>query len=153
MHEPVVRRLEDYLDGKPCPEVDQHLSTCRRCREIVSTMRDQSMLLHALRTPAAPEPAAGFYGRVMNRVESQARPSVWNLFGESPFAKRLAYASVTFLVLLGTFFVSLEVPQEELAASTPEGIFATEEQPLPIETDPQRGREAVLVTLTTYQGY
>ena len=153
MHEPVVDRLEDYLQGKACPEVDRHLSECKSCREMVDQMRQQAMLLQALRPPVV-EPSPGFYGRVMGRIESQARPSVWNLFGESLFAQRLTYASLTLLVLLGMFLVTIEQSYQEIGQSAPETIFASEEeQPIPVETDPQRGRDSVLVTLTTYQGY
>ena len=60
---------------------------------------------------AEAEPDAAFYARVMNRIETQARPSVWSLFGESMFAKRLAYASATFLVLIGVVFMSAEQEQ------------------------------------------
>ena len=70
-------------------------------------MRAQSaMFRRAFRSEV--EPGAGFYARVMNRIETQAKPSVWSLFGESMFAKRLAYASATFLVLVGVVFVSVE---------------------------------------------
>ena len=34
MHEPVVERLEEYIQGGgPYPEVEEHLSKCAECRE------------------------------------------------------------------------------------------------------------------------
>jgi hypothetical protein len=102
------------------------------------------------------DPAAGFYARVMDRVETQARPSAWSLFGESLFAKRLAYASAMFLVLLGTVLVSSIDSEEPLAVAAPERIFAGEVDPEPVTMEnPQRDRDrdVVLVNLATYRDY
>src|SRR5262245_17862986 len=99
MHEPVIGRLEEYLSGGgPFAEVEEHLKNCAGCRKELESMRMQSALFRSLRTREEIEPAAGFYARVMERVETQVKPSAWSLFGESLFAKRLAYASAMFLV-------------------------------------------------------
>jgi hypothetical protein len=114
-------------------------------------MRAQSAMFQALRTPGEIEPSVGFYARVMNRVETQARPSVWSLFGESLFAKRLAYASATALVLLGTVFVSstTEAPMNEIQ---PEVVLSGLSDPPPVTMDDQqKDREVVLVNLATYE--
>jgi hypothetical protein len=87
----------------------------------------------------------------MNHIETQAKPSVWNVFGESLFAKRLVYASATFLFLLGTYFVSSS-PDEEFAPGTPQVILAGQHLPEPVTMDPQKDRETVLVTLATWGG-
>lgn len=157
MHEPLKDRLEEYLrGGSSLPEVEAHLRSCESCRVEVNGMRAQNRLFDALRSPLGTEPDPGFYARVTNRVETGRKPSVWNLFGESMFARRLGYASAAFLVLLGTFLVSsTSDPVENLAASSPEIILAGDESevPPPIEVNPaQRG--AVLVNLATYhQGF
>lgn len=152
MHEPVLERLEEYLHSRqPIAEVEEHLRICSGCREEVEQMRKQSDLFQVLKAPADIEPIGAFYSRVMNRIETQARPSVWNLFGESLFAKRLAYASMTLLVLFGTFLVSSQPSDEAIASNEPEVILAGNEQAgPPIGSDPQRDREAVLVNLATY---
>ncbi len=112
MHEPVIQRLEEYLDGDgPFPEVEEHLSKCDECREELAAMRSADGVVPSLRLKRKPSPIAAFYARLMNRIETQARPSVWSLFGESMFAKRLAYASATFLVLIGVVFMSAEQEQ------------------------------------------
>jgi hypothetical protein len=114
-------------------------------------MRLQSDLFRSLRAPDD-EPAGGFYTRVMNRIETQQRPSVWSLFGESVFAKRLVFASGTFLVLLASVLATSTEPQEPLAMATPEYIFAGQAVPTPVSMeDPQRDRDVVLVNLATYQ--
>src|SRR3979411_2942251 len=107
MHEPVKGRIEDCLHGStPPPEVDEHLRQCSSCRSELTAMKRQAEIFRSLKSPREVEPSAGFYARVLQRIESQSLPSIWSLFGESLFAKRLAYASITFLVLLGTYFVS-----------------------------------------------
>jgi anti-sigma factor RsiW len=154
MHEPVIRRLEEYLDGGgPFQEVEEHLTKCGNCKEELAAMRAQSaMLRRAFKADA--EPDVAFYARVMSRIETQARPSVWSLFGESMFAKRLAYASATFLVLVGVVFMSA-VPEQDLgvAFSDPGTILAGDERytPVSMDTDTDRDRQVVLVNLTTYE--
>jgi hypothetical protein len=117
-------------------------------------MQMQSALFRSLRAPDEVDPAAGFYARVLDRVETQARPSAWSLFGESLFAKRLAYASAMFLVRLGTVLVSSTDSEEPLAVAAPERIFAGEVDPEPVTMEnPQRDRDVVLVNLATYRDY
>ena len=153
MHEPVIEHLEEYIHGGGRnPEVEAHLSKCMECREELDAMREQSaMFRRAFRSEV--EPGAGFYARVMNRIETQAKPSVWSLFGESMFAKRLAYASATFLVLIGVVFVSSNQPDQPMAFSDPQTILAGDERytPVSMDTDTERDREVVLVNLATYQ--
>jgi anti-sigma factor RsiW len=151
MHEPLKGRLEDYLHGgKHLPDVEQHLTHCSSCNSEVSEMKKQSELFRALKAAGEMEPDAAFYARVMNRIETQAKPSIWNLFGESIFAKRLGYASLTFVVLLGTYFVS-SANDDQIATSSPEVMMSDEAQPAPVGMDPQKDREAILVNLATFQ--
>jgi hypothetical protein len=153
MHEPVKGRLEDYLyGGGHYPDVEAHLRKCESCRVEVELMQSHALLLRALRAPRDLEPRAGFYAGVLNRIETQARPSAWSLFGESIFARRLAYASAAFLLLFGTFLVSSETQSDRVITTTsPEVILAGEGEHLPpIKVEPAE-RGAVLVNLVTYQ--
>jgi len=152
MHEPVKGRIEDYLQGRtPPPEVDEHLRQCGSCRSELAAMKRQAEILRSLKSQREVEPSAGFYARVLQRIESQPLPSIWSLFGESIFAKRLAYAAMTFLVLLGTYFVSSTEPQQPLASSAPEAIMAVDDASPSMGMDQQKDREAILVNLATYQ--
>jgi hypothetical protein len=54
------------------------------------------------------EPAAGFYARVLQRIEERAKDSIWAVFIYSPFGKRLTFASFTLAVLLGSYVVAQE---------------------------------------------
>jgi predicted anti-sigma-YlaC factor YlaD len=151
MHEPVIGRLEEYLaGGGPFADVEEHLKNCANCRKELEAMQLHSSLFQSLRTDV--DPAAGFYARVMNRVETQARPSVWSLFGESAFATRLGYASAMLLVALGTVLVTSTVAEEPLAVAAPERILAGESDPMPVTMeDQQQDRDVVLVNLATYR--
>jgi anti-sigma factor RsiW len=155
MHELVIERLEEYLSGGGnAAEVEEHLKNCASCRKEVEAMQMQSALFRSLRVPQEMELPAGFYARVMDRIETQARPSAWSLFGESVFAKRLAYASALFLALAGSVLLTSSDSEETLAASAPERILAGELHPMPVSMeDPQQDRDVVLVTLATHQDY
>jgi len=154
MHEPVKGRLEEYLDGEgPYPDVEAHLSNCETCRKELDGMLALRRDLRVLRPSKVVEPPANFYSAVLNRIESQGRPSAWALFAESLFARRLAYASTAFIVLLGTFLVSSATdPAQSVAASAPTVILAgdIDDTPPPIEVQPE-GRGVVLVNLASYQ--
>lgn len=128
MHEPLKDEGEEFLDDRLVLE-----------------------LLHSLRPDEGVEPPPGFYARVINRIESQSKISIWNMFGDSLFGRRLSYASLTFLVLLGTYFVSTTERNQPLTSSMPEAILAGDEQPQAVGSDPQRDRAVVLVNLATYQ--
>ena len=114
-------------------------------------MKKQSELFRLLKATEEIVPDAAFYARLMNRIETQAKPSIWNIFGESVFAKRLAYASLTFVVLLGTYFVSSTATDQQFANSSPEMLMSNDPQPTEVGIDPQKDREAILVNLATFQ--
>ena len=152
MHEPIIGNIEEYLSGVRIPQVEDHLQQCEECRNELALMMEHSSLLRSLQTNESVELAGGFYARVMNRIETQAKPSVWTLFGESLFARRLAYASMAFVLVLSAAFLA-DPPGEVLApAGSPEGIIAYEPQPSEpaLGNDQQKDREAILVQLATY---
>ena len=152
MHEPLKGNIEDYLQGgKELPDVERHLEQCESCRVEMVQMQKHSNLFRSMKASKEWEPDPGFYGRVMNRIETQAKPSIWNIFGESIFAKRLAYASATFVVLLGTYFVSSTSSEQQIATSSPEVLMSDDPHPSEVGDNPQKDREAVLVNLATYQ--
>ena len=50
----------------------------------------------------------GFYARVLQRIEAEGPVSIWNLFIESAFGKRIALASLALALLLGVYVISSE---------------------------------------------
>ena len=158
MHRVIQDHLEEILSepqSTECdPQVVSHINECEECRSEVEGMRAQSSLLRELRTAAEPRP--GFYARVMERIESQGAVSIWNVFSDSPFGRRIAVVSMALVLLAGLFLYSFE-PASQQAAANPTVQFIVG-QP---QDEDQSGqvlrpsgapdRNAVLVNLVTYQ--
>jgi hypothetical protein len=150
MHQPAREGIEAYLAGKPEPDFLQHIEECLDCRETVSQLQFHSTLIRDLRAPADLEPPAGFYGRVMDRIDGQRTSSIWSVFLEPLFARRLMYASAVLTLLLGLFLFTS--PKDDLSASSmPEQILAEENHPPAHLVDLEQDRNTVLVQLTTYE--
>lgn len=153
MHGLIRERLEDYLKGAPgsVPEVEDHLRVCEPCREEAAWMQEQARLLHVL-APARPmDPPAGFYARVLERIDSERRPSFWDAFLEPSFGRRLLATSVMLVCLLGGYVAFTEVANEP-PTTTPEAVMVAEHPP-GLGSNPDRDRETVLVSLATYRDY
>lgn len=156
MHRTIADHLELYLSNPASAELPvefhTHADQCAECRELLARLRQQSDLFQALAAPAEElEVRAGFYARVMDRVEEQSRGSLWSLFVDTTFGRRLAMASFALVLVLGTVLVSTE-PGSPIAISDSVAI-ADEYSPAPVgvSSDPQQERDAVFVNLVTYQ--
>lgn len=149
MHQVIKDHLETFLSGSEqgrLPmEFRTHLEACESCRDAVQQMQEQAGLLAVLRSPCETEARPGFYARVMDRIEAQRGDSIWSVFLESAFGRRIAYASLILAVLMGTYLVSRE-PSVDLQQS------AEIDEPGPTLGDnPQQTRDAVLVSLASYR--
>ena len=153
MHGLIRERLEDYLKGAPgsVPEVEDHLRVCESCREEAASMQEQARLLHVLASPRQADPPAGFYARVLERIESERRPSFWDAFLEPSFGRRLLATSLMLVCLLGGYVVFTEAANHT-ATSTPEAVMVAEHPP-GLGSNVDRDRETVLVSLATYRDY
>ena len=180
MHREIRNHIEDVLTGAESAEGRQHLLECEDCRAKVRGMREQASLLRELRPPegADLEPRAGFYARVMGRIEAEGPISIWNLFIESAFGRRIAVASMALALLLGVYLVSAERSMEEPVTASEQtqpagtlavagqaaaagviagGVIADEDAPGRVITlmdqaaDDQSTDDAVLANLVTYQ--
>lgn len=129
-----------------------HLRQCQECRDEVAAMREHAAVLRGLRTDAEPRP--GFYARVMERIDTQRAGSIWNVFSESPFGRRIAIASMALAVLAGVYLVTSEQSQQVNLGSPDQLISATlpnEDQPaIVLGSNAAPDRDAVLVNLVTY---
>jgi hypothetical protein len=103
-------------------------------------------MVQSLRAEA--EPSAGFYARVMQRIEEHAQNSIWAVFLYSPFGKRLAFASLALALLLGTYVVGMESHDGHLFASST--VMAQEDGDAPVHGDSSDKRDAVLVNFVSY---
>lgn len=149
MHEPIWEGIEGYLAGKPDASFTRHLEACPECRDLVAAMEGQSLLVRSLKAPADAEPAPGFYARVMDRIETQRSASIWSVFLEPLFAKRLIYSTAVLTALLGVFLFTS--PKEDMTASSvPEQIFAEEAPPPAQLVDQEQDRNTVFVQFATF---
>jgi len=172
MHRQVREHLEEVLTepGSGVKQaVGKHLAECRECSGELDAMREQASLLRQLRAPAdQPEevinPRPGFYARVMERIEAEGPGSIWSLFFESVFGRRLAVASLALAVLLAVCLISAERfsgPDSEVASDVPEQapqlvpelrgqVVFGEDQPGVVLTGAP-DQDSVLVNLVTYR--
>jgi hypothetical protein len=153
MQKPIRERLEEYLSGMDSAsrrEYESLLARDQSARQEIDEMRGQADLLQSLRAPEEElAPAPGFYARVMDRIESQRPLSVWEVFLQPVFARRLAYASLTLILVLGMLTVRAGL-SPEVVASSPEAILAERPVSRDLGVDRQHDREVVLVDLVSY---
>jgi predicted anti-sigma-YlaC factor YlaD len=168
MHREIRDHIEDVLRGgdtlKPARE---HLAQCDECRTEVQGMQEQTELIRELRAPQdfAPDLRPNFYARVMERIEAEGPISIWNLFIESAFGRRIAVASLALALLIGIYVVTSERSAEDAATvalqspqlSTEQTIVAGEDAPAreitrvdESQTD-ESSQDAVLANLVTYR--
>ena len=125
-------------------------------------------LLRTLRCPEDVAPRPGFYAKVMDRIETQQKSSIWSIFLEPVFSRRLAFASMAMILLLGvTLFNAAPQDDDEMFASgiAPVVSYGSEDRPAPalggrmdaLRAEPvarmgaEQGRNVVLVDLVSYQ--
>jgi anti-sigma factor RsiW len=153
MHEPIQAHIEKILDNRLPPaakrSVEDHLAACAECAEELRAMRLHSGVMRALRVDA-PEVSAGFYARVMQRIEQQSPPSFWNLLLDPIFGQRLVYATGALFLLMGAFLLATAPEQNQLAATPVQVIAEPVALPAAFAEDVQRDREQFLVTMASY---
>jgi hypothetical protein len=162
MHEPVKVNVEDYLAGSDTlpREFTAHLLGCEECRQELIALKVQVKLLRALKAPEDFEPRVGFYARVVERIDSQRQSSIWSIFLEPAFGRRLAVASAVLAVLMGFYLVSSEPGAPHTSPYTMGSqavVLPGEDEPGRVlgaadqDLDQDRDRGAVLVNLATYE--
>jgi len=154
MHGLIKDRLEEFLRVAPAKEVpvevEQHLHECAACREEVGWMQEQSVLLRTLAAPEEIEPPVGFYARVLERIEAQQPASIWSVFLDPVFGRRLVASSLTVACLLGGYLAFMEADSTR-GPATAESVMVIQEHPPGLGQDRQRDRDTILVTLATYR--
>lgn|SRR6516165_3010185 len=154
MHRRVRDHIESVIAGSELEaSCRRHLEECRKCREQVAAMREQADLFRSLSAPPEVEPRAGFYARVVERIETQTPASIWSLFFDSAFARRVALASVTFTLLIGIYLVSSErMADQTVVIATPADWVSPGDMPTVRQSAASLpDRDAVLVNLVTYR--
>jgi len=162
MHREIENHIEDVLAGSE----PQHLSQCEECRTEIRGMQEQTALIRELRVPEgfADEPRPGFYARVMERIEAEGPISIWNLFIESAFGRRIAVASLALALLVGVYLVTSErsaedpmIAAQESQANADRMVVAGEDAPARVLSQVDQSsagpssQDAVLADLVTYR--
>ena len=130
MHDVIRNGLEGYLSRRLAPEslaaFRAHLAGCATCSDAVSGFERQSALIQTLRvTQDDVAPAPGFYARVLERIEAQRPVSLWSVFLQPLFARRVMYASLALFLFLGSSILWTGENHDVLADdSNPVGVLA-----------------------------
>ena len=151
MHGSIRDRLEDLLGAEQSTghgDGSNHLSSCLPCSMELEKMKAQSEMLRLLRTPEELEPAAGFYARVLQRIEERAKESIWSAFIYSRFANRLVYASLTVALALGSYVIAEESRDGHLG--THRMVADNVHAGAPVFGDQSQQRDAVLENFAAY---
>ncbi len=155
MHEPIRVNLEAYLDkpAKATGEFQRHLETCAECERQVAELSRQSQMLQSLRTPGM-EPAAGFYSRVREQIDTEAKPSVFSMLLDTAFGRPLAVASAAMVLLLASYIVTTE-PGTAAPPPPSATLLQVQDQPQAIQplstAQSDADRDTVLVNLASFR--
>jgi anti-sigma factor RsiW len=138
MHAVIIDDLERYLSGHLPPSAagrfQTHLATCGECRREVDEVQESTRLLASLKPEGAVDPPPSF-------VERPA-PSFRSSFGDFAFGRRVVFASLLTLAVLGTVLVSREHAYAP-NPTTPDAVMAD------AAGSPNAGQ--MLVTLANYE--
>lgn len=149
MHDVIERGVEDYLAGMANREFESHLAQCARCREELGGIQRVSGLLSVLRSEDAPAPPLGFTARTMGLIAEEKSRSFWSAFAIDPaFTRKIAFASLLSLAILGSYLASKGTDNMAQADHTPEAVMASHDVSLPSD-DPQK-MDGMFLTLATY---
>jgi anti-sigma factor RsiW len=146
MHAVIFNDFEEYLSGQLPPwaldRFQAHLETCGECRREVDEIRESAGLLRSLKPTLAVDPPPSFVARVMQAIAEQAAPSFWSLLGDFAFGRRVVFAALLMLAVLGTVLVSREGAYAP-NPTTPEAVMA--------DAGGFTNADQMLVTLANYE--
>lgn len=149
MHGAIRNRLEDLLANEHVADgtqITDHLASCNECRVELDAMTEQSKFLRLLRPPEPVEPAAGFYARVMQRIEESARISIWAALAYSRASSRIVYVTLTLALVLGGYVIASETRDGDLTT----GPNLVAHVDATVTGDASQQREAVLVNFASH---
>jgi predicted anti-sigma-YlaC factor YlaD len=144
--------LEEFLAGTLKPEVQRdveaHLTACGPCREELAAMLEISECFRSLQSPEELLPSPGFYAQVKRQIgDRHAVPSFAGFFAlDFAFGRRLVFASLLTLAVLGSYLVSTETDYP--TGLSPAAVMAQQDSPA---FDSARAQDNMLVTMTTYE--
>ncbi len=160
MHHMMRDQLEKALSGTADEASARHLAECPECATEFQAFLEQARAIRVLRAAEEIEPRAGFYARVMEKIEAQGA-SIWDLFFESALGRRIAVASLALAVLLSVALVSAEKSEAPMLAVADQQVDFTPDAQIPVVTSVGMSsmpggmvvpdEDAVLENLVTYR--
>jgi len=153
MHILLKENLEGYLSGNlqrtQFDLLESHLAECAECRAEWGLLYQSALQVRTLRAPTSLdlEPRAGFYGRVIDRIDGEREIPFWTMLVDPAFGRRVVFACLVLLALLGGYVAVFEPTNLQ---HRPEAMLAGDPAPLPsprLGPDLERNRGVVLATL------
>jgi anti-sigma factor RsiW len=150
--------LEDYLSGNLSrarkAELEAHLARDPDAAEQLEEFRRTSLLLAELRVPQdTPGPEAGLYARVLQCIDQQRDEPFWMFFLRPLFVRRLAFASLLWMALVGSYVVSFSNPSEEIGHRLAEAVLterpASDYYRVRLGNDLEQNRDSMLAVVMT----
>ena len=150
MHRLIQDHLEEVLaesnGAVQSSPAAAHLTECEECREEVFAMRRHASMLRTLRADDETlAPRAGFYARVMERIEAQRPIDIWQIFFDSAFGRRVAIGSMALAVIFSLYLVSSE------SLAQPVTITVEDHPGVTLTKAGLPDKDTVLVDLVTYR--
>jgi len=146
MHAVIIDHLEEYLSGALPPAAAHrfraHLESCGNCRRELDEIEEASGVLSSLKADEAVDPPPGFVAQVMQGFAELPAPSFWSPFRDFAFGRRVAFASLLTLAVLGTVLVSREGAYAP-APPTPQALMA--------DSAGSPNSDQMLATLASYE--
>jgi hypothetical protein len=152
MHDEILNELEGYLSGDAVSRsFTRHLEECPPCAHEVGEMEQISLSLHSLRIDEAEAiaPPLGFYARVSRTIEAEQKSPLWGLFApDLQFFRKVAFASLMLMAVLGSYLVSRE---SDFANSQAAEQATLTEHNGTIPHESPADRQHILVTLAAFE--
>ena len=157
----IEQNLEEFLSGtlggEKQAEFERKLESADEyTRRMVALFSQQGTLMRDTFQVPAPmqdemDPAGGFYGRVLERIEAQRSGIWWAAFLQPQFSSRLVMASLALLLLLSFTIYRTDATPPVTATASPVEILAIPASEGWNETTQAQDRNVILVDLATYR--
>jgi len=149
MHDSAMNELERHFSGDAPQSFYDHLGVCAECRAEVAAMEEVCAVLRDMKPEPGlePEPALGFYNRVVGDIVDRQSKEAWGLFSPgAAFFRRIAFASLLVLASLGSFLVT----RESSEGGTDAAAIMAQHDASGVHSE-AADRDQTLVTLASYR--
>jgi len=152
MHDEILNELEGHLSGEVVSrQFTRHLEVCPTCAHEIEEMEQISVSLRSLRVDPSEmaAPPLGFYAKVARRIEAEEKSPLWGLFApDLQFFRKVAFASLMLLAVLGSYLVSRESNYADSLVAD-QATLTEHNSTIPHESPADR--QHILVTLAAYE--